>query len=177
MANDAGPVAVFAGATAGLGEAILKAYAGKHINARIYFIGRNEVAAEQIITDVRQLWKDAAPKNSDGEGDIIFLKADLSLLRNVRGVAEEFMKREGENARLDFLCMSQGYLTLRGRIGRYLPIIPLKSSNGIDLVIVFPLKESNLKPFPRASESFNFSRRDWIVESAVEGIQSFLHIS
>lgn len=169
MANDAGPVALFAGATAGLGEAILKAYAGKHTNARIYFVGRNEVAAQQIIRDVRQLWKDA-PKNSEGEGDIIFLKADLSLLRNVRGVAEEFMRREGDNARLDFLCMSQGYLTLRGRIGRYFLTIPLKSSNGIDLVIVFPLKESNLKPFPRESESFNFSRRDWTVESPVEGI-------
>lgn len=111
------PVALFAGATAGLGEAILKAYARTHRNARIYFIGRNEDAAQKIIDDVRRMWKDSYQDSEAGEqGDIAFLKADLTLLANVRGVVDEFIKREGPQAKLDLLCMSQGYLTLRGRI-------------------------------------------------------------
>jgi NAD(P)-dependent dehydrogenase (short-subunit alcohol dehydrogenase family) len=114
--NNEGPVALFAGATAGLGEAILKAYARKHTNARIYFVGRNKDAAQQIEDDVRREWKEN-PQNAAEEGEVIFLKADLSLLRNSRMVLQEFLKREGSNAKLDFLCMSQGILTLKARLG------------------------------------------------------------
>jgi NAD(P)-dependent dehydrogenase (short-subunit alcohol dehydrogenase family) len=114
--GDEGAVALFTGATAGLGEAILKAYARNHTNSRIYFVGRNDVAAQQIKEDVRRAWKEA-PRHSGDKGDIIFVKADLTPLTNVRGVFQEILKREGNNARLDFLCMSQGFLTLKGRLG------------------------------------------------------------
>lgn len=112
-----GPVALFAGGTAGLGEAILKAYAKKHCNARIYIVGRNETAAAQIEEDVRREWKE----NSAGDkgGDVVFIKADLSLLRNSPAVLDAFLEREGSDAKLDFLCMSQGFLTLKSRLGVY----------------------------------------------------------
>lgn len=114
--NDHRPVALFTGATAGLGEAILKAYARNHENSRIYFIGRNDAAAQQIIEDVRHMWKETSQRDED-EGDIIFVKADLTLLKNAQDVVQEILRMEGDNAKLDFLCMSQGVLTLKGRLG------------------------------------------------------------
>jgi NAD(P)-dependent dehydrogenase (short-subunit alcohol dehydrogenase family) len=111
--ND-GPVALFAGGTAGLGEAILRAYARAHPTAHIYIVGRNETAAARIEADVRRGWGESAG------GDVVFIKADLSLLANTRGVVDAFTEREGgEDARLDFLCMSQGFLTLKPRLGTF----------------------------------------------------------
>jgi NAD(P)-dependent dehydrogenase (short-subunit alcohol dehydrogenase family) len=115
--SDQKPVALFTGATAGLGEAILKAYARKHENSRIYLVGRNDAAAQQIIDDVQQMWKETS-QSGEVEGDIIFVKADLTLLRNVREVVQEILRTEGDNAKLDFLCMSQGILTFKGRLGK-----------------------------------------------------------
>ena len=116
LTNDHRPVALFTGATAGIGEAILKAYSRNHENSRIYFIGRNDAAAQQIIDDVRQMWKETS-QHDESEGDIIFVKADLTLLKNARDAVQEILKREGNNASLDFLCMSQGLLTFKGRLG------------------------------------------------------------
>lgn len=118
IANDHRPVALFTGATAGLGEAILKAYARNHENSRIYFIGRNDAAAQQIIEDVRKMWKENSQRGEgEGEGDIVFVKADLTLFKNARDAVQEILRREGDNVRLDFLCMSQGFLTFKGRLG------------------------------------------------------------
>jgi NAD(P)-dependent dehydrogenase (short-subunit alcohol dehydrogenase family) len=107
------PVALFAGATAGLGEATLRAYARTHRTARIYLVGRNAAAAARIEADVR------SARGADGGGDVVFLQADLSLLANARAVVGAFVAREGGEAvaRLDFLCMSQGFLTLKPRMG------------------------------------------------------------
>lgn len=116
ITNDHIPVALFTGATAGLGEAILKAYARNHENSRIYFIGRNEAAAQHITHDVQQMWKETS-QNDEVKGEIIFVKADLTLLRNVRDAVQEILRREGDNVKLDLLCMSQGVLTSKGRLG------------------------------------------------------------
>jgi NAD(P)-dependent dehydrogenase (short-subunit alcohol dehydrogenase family) len=117
-AHDSGPVALFTGATAGLGEAILRAYARRNPSARIYFVGRNEAAAARIEADVRREWR-------DGGGDIVFIKADLSLLANAHAVVDAFLAREGgeADARLDFLCMSQGFVTLKPRMGGQYPSV------------------------------------------------------
>ena len=115
-ANDDRPVALFTGATAGLGEAILKAYAKNHTNSRIYFVGRNDAAALQIKEEVQRVWHDT-PQQPGGKGDIVFVKADLTLLTNVHDFFREIIQREGNDAKLDFMCMSQGFLTLRGRLG------------------------------------------------------------
>ncbi|KAJ9643366.1 hypothetical protein H2199_004045 [Coniosporium tulheliwenetii] len=94
MGNDQCPVALFTGATAGIGEAILKAYAKQHRDARIYFVGRNEASARKIIEDVREIWTDGQG-GVENEGAITFIKADLTLLRNVQSVVEEVKRREG----------------------------------------------------------------------------------
>lgn len=184
MAKDNGPVALFAGGTAGLGEAILKAYAKNHVNARIYFVGRNEVAAQEIIKDVRQIWKDIS-KDAEGQGDIIFLKVDLSLLKNVRSVAEEFGKREGENARLDFLCMSQGFLTMRGRMGRcFSYYVFYRFPSGVGLVFIINNRTSHLsgevsKPryFFEEIEHRNLPGKNRSLDCSLGEIASRLNIS
>lgn len=57
------------------------------------------------------------------QNSITFLKADLTLLKNVDKVSEEIKQRE---YRIDVMFMSQGYLTLQGRSGK--PEHPLPPS-------------------------------------------------
>ena len=99
-------VAVFAGGTSGIGEATVKALAANAKDPKVYIIGRNEARASRIIEECVQ---------SCPGGSFTFVKADLSLLKNVDIMCEE-IKRE-ETGRLDLLFMSQGYITLEGRKG------------------------------------------------------------
>lgn len=106
-------VAVFVGATAGIGEASIRALAATHSTQgkglRAYIVGRNASAAQKITSDCERICP---------AGQFRFLKAeDLSLLKNVDLVCEELMsaeKKEEENghgkARIDFLVQTQAYL-------------------------------------------------------------------
>lgn len=100
-------VAIFAGGTSGIGESSLKALATNAKDPKVYIIGRNEARASNIIEECL--------KSCPG-GSFSFVKADLSLLRNVDVVCEEIKRRE-KGGRLDLLYMSQGYITLEGRKG------------------------------------------------------------
>src|SRR3984957_11435122 len=99
-------IAVFAGGTSGIGEATVKALAANAKDPKVYIIGRNETRASRIIEECVQ---------SCPGGSFTFVKADLSLLRNVDMVCEEIKK--AETGRLDLLFMSHGYITLEGRKG------------------------------------------------------------
>jgi NAD(P)-dependent dehydrogenase (short-subunit alcohol dehydrogenase family) len=99
-------VAIFAGGTSGIGEATVKALAANAKDPKVYIIGRNETRASRIIEECVQ---------SCPGGSFTFVKADLSLLRNVDMVCEEIKK--AETGRLDLLFMSHGYITLEGRKG------------------------------------------------------------
>jgi NAD(P)-dependent dehydrogenase (short-subunit alcohol dehydrogenase family) len=103
------PVAVFVGGTSGIGAAAAKSLAAYTSQPRIYIIGRNEAAAEEIIAECT-----AANPNAQSE----FLKQDVSLLRDVDTVCAKIVKRE---QRIDLLVMSQGYLSTRGRNGTLSP--------------------------------------------------------
>jgi NAD(P)-dependent dehydrogenase (short-subunit alcohol dehydrogenase family) len=107
-------VAVFAGGTAGIGESALLALAANAKSPTAYIVGRNENAAKRIIADCQKLCPD---------GNFIFLRADLGLLKNVDELCEKIKKKE---ARLDLLVMSQGYLTFEGR---------RETSEGIDVLM------------------------------------------
>jgi NAD(P)-dependent dehydrogenase (short-subunit alcohol dehydrogenase family) len=100
-------VAVFAGATSGIGASTLKALALHTSDPKVYIIGRNEARASALIKECLK----TCPR-----GAFVFLKADLSLLRNVDELCEQIKKRE-ETGRLDVLFMSQGYITFEGRKG------------------------------------------------------------
>ena len=108
LATSPSLVCVFAGGTSGIGEATLRALTAKVPSFTIYIIGRNEAKASQII-------QECCPPDSETGNSITFLKADLTLLKNVDKVCEEIKQRE---SRIDVLFMSQGYLTLQGRSGK-----------------------------------------------------------
>ncbi|ETI21759.1 hypothetical protein G647_05828 [Cladophialophora carrionii CBS 160.54] len=102
-------VAVFAGATSGIGEATLRAFAtanGVHGKGlRAYVVGRRKEPTEEILTDCSRLCPD---------GNFIFVHAkDLALLEEVDKVCSEITRAEREtagkeSARIDLLFMSQG---------------------------------------------------------------------
>ncbi|GKU01009.1 unnamed protein product [Fusarium langsethiae] len=70
----AGLVAVFAGATAGIGETALKAFAKHALRLKIYFIGRSQEAGDRLQIELR---------NINPEGSYVFVKKDMGLLENV----------------------------------------------------------------------------------------------
>lgn len=80
-----GLVAVFVGATNGIGEATLKEFARSARSPRAYFIGRSQEAAARITAECRQL---------NPEGEFIFIKADVSLIRSVDAVCHEIRSKE-----------------------------------------------------------------------------------
>jgi short-subunit dehydrogenase len=78
-------VAIFVGATSGIGEITLKKFARYIAQPRIYFIGRSQEAADRIISECKIL-------NADGEYN--FIKADISLIRNVDSVCAQIKRKE-----------------------------------------------------------------------------------
>ena len=97
-------VAVFTGATSGIGEATLKQFAKHARQPRAYFIGRSQDAADRIAAECKAL-------NPDGE--FIFIKADVSLIRVVDEVCEEIKAKE-KAINILFLCAGAAVLDRRG---------------------------------------------------------------
>jgi NAD(P)-dependent dehydrogenase (short-subunit alcohol dehydrogenase family) len=93
-----GLVAVFVGATSGIGEATLKALAKHAQHPRFYFIGRREEEGQRVQADLRKL-------NPDGEYK--YLKYDVSLMRNVDEACRRIQDRESA---LNLLFLSSGTL-------------------------------------------------------------------
>lgn len=95
-----GLVAVFAGATSGIGEIALRNFVQHTSKPRVYIIGRSQEACDRIGVDL---------KNINPRGKYIFMRSDLSLLRNVDDVCKEIKTKEST---INVLFMSQGTLTM-----------------------------------------------------------------
>jgi NADP-dependent 3-hydroxy acid dehydrogenase YdfG len=78
-------VAVFAGATSGIGEATLKSFVKYAVQPRIYLFARNQTSAERVIADCRRV-------NPDGE--YIFVQVDLSLIKETDFACGEVKRKE-----------------------------------------------------------------------------------
>lgn len=91
-------VAVFVGATSGIGRATLLRFASHATQPRVYFVGRSEVKAGQVLAELKQV---------NPSGTYVFLKADVSLLRNVDKVTEEIKAKE---SRVNLLFLTNGTL-------------------------------------------------------------------
>jgi NADP-dependent 3-hydroxy acid dehydrogenase YdfG len=88
-------VAVFVGATSGIGETSLKQFAKHATRPRAYFVGRTQEAADRILLECKAL---------NPEGEYIFRKADVSLIRAV-DVCREIKSKEKA---INILCLSPG---------------------------------------------------------------------
>jgi len=103
------PTALFVGGTSGIGQGMAENFA-KYTkgNANIIIVGRNRAAAEAIIASF--------PKPTVIEGTSIpvheFIPCDALLMKNVQTATSEIISRI---PKLNFLVLSPGVMTLRGR--------------------------------------------------------------
>lgn len=98
-----GLVAVFVGATSGIGESTLKQFCRQTVRPRLYFVGRSQDAADRIISELKAIQSDA---------ETTFIRKDLTLLKNVDEVCNQIKAKE---IGLNLLFMSQGTMSLKGR--------------------------------------------------------------
>ena len=97
-----GLVAVFVGATSGVGETSLKQFAKYACQPRLYFIGRSQEAGDRIAAECKDL---------NSEGEYIFIKADVSLLCTVDDVCRDIKSKEKA---VNLLFLSTGSLINKG---------------------------------------------------------------
>ena len=90
-----GLVAVFVGATNGIGETSLKQFAKHARQPRVYFVGRSQEAGDRIAAECKTL---------NAEGEYIFIKADTSLIRSVDDICRDIKSKE-RTVNLLFLTM------------------------------------------------------------------------
>lgn len=95
-----GLVAVFVGATSGIGEITLKKFAKYTQRPRAYFIGRSQGAADRIVAECKTL---------NPSGEYIFRKADVSLICVVDEVCRDITDKEKA---LNLLFLSAGVLSM-----------------------------------------------------------------
>ena len=93
-----GLVAVFVGATSGVGETSLKQFAKHSRQPRIYFVGRSQEAGDRIAAECRTL---------NSEGEYVFIKADTSLICTVDDVCRDIKSKEKA---VNLLFLSTGSL-------------------------------------------------------------------
>ena len=98
-------VAVFVGATSGIGEATLKQFAKHSIQPRAYFIGRSQDSGDRIAAECKIL---------NPEGEYIFVKADASLIRVVDEVCDVINAKE-KAINILFLSAGVAIMDRRGK--------------------------------------------------------------
>lgn len=98
-------VAVFVGATAGIGKAALTELISTGFPVKAYIIGRDEAAFEPALSELRASYSSAT---------LVFLQGELSLLAEAKRLTNIILRREGY---IDLLFLSAGFLPFLGRQG------------------------------------------------------------
>lgn len=106
------PTALFVGGTSGCGRGTAEAFArATKGRAHILICGRNRQAAEQVIAGF--------PKHAESKYE--FVECDATLMKNIAKSAEDVARRIAREAdhgrgkaKLNYLVLSQGILTLNG---------------------------------------------------------------
>ena len=110
--ESSGLVAVFVGATSGIGMGTLKALA-KNANApKIYILGRSKNSAASLLIELGTL---------NPKATFVFIETEISLMKNVDLACEQIKSNE---EKVDILFLSPGYLGFGGRN---------ESTEGIDI--------------------------------------------
>lgn len=92
------PVAVFVGATSGIGLYTLQAFARHAKSPRVYFVGRSNEAGTRIKAECEKICP---------SGTFTFISSDVSLLKNVDDVCRQIQAQESH---INILVVSQGSL-------------------------------------------------------------------
>ena len=100
-----GLVAVFVGATSGIGLGTLKQYAKYAQGSKAYIIGRSKSAVQPFLERLQE---------SNPTGAFEFIQTEISLIKNVDLACEEIKAKE---KKIDILFMSPGFLSYGDRIG------------------------------------------------------------
>lgn len=93
------------GGTSGIGESTARAFVKHASSPRVYLVGRSETRASKIMEELRAL-------NPDGQ--ISFIKSDVSRLQDVDQACKEIQSKENK---INLLVLSAGILTMKGRDG------------------------------------------------------------
>ncbi|KEQ74797.1 hypothetical protein M436DRAFT_42599 [Aureobasidium namibiae CBS 147.97] len=96
-------VAVFVGGTHGVAESTVKELFLRTTKPRAYIIGRSQDKADSLCKELEDL---------NPGSQAIFIKKDISILKNVDEVCEELQRRE---KKINILFLSAGYMSLSGR--------------------------------------------------------------
>jgi NADP-dependent 3-hydroxy acid dehydrogenase YdfG len=99
--REPGLTAVFAGATAAIGYNTLLQLATLANSPKVYIIGRSRAKFQSQLDTLQEI---------DPGGTFIFLEAQIALLKEVKKLCAEILSKE---EKLDILCMSPGYLSLK----------------------------------------------------------------
>jgi NAD(P)-dependent dehydrogenase (short-subunit alcohol dehydrogenase family) len=110
-----GLVAIFVGGTSGVGEYTVKAFAKYVRKPRLYIIGRSQEAADRIIRECSQ---------QNPSGSFTFIKADISLVKQVDGVCRQIKSIEKA---INVLFLSQGSMAYSKSIFSLSPTVSLPS--------------------------------------------------
>ncbi|TVY29011.1 Oxidoreductase [Lachnellula hyalina] len=98
-----GLVAVFVGATSGIGMGTLKQFAKNANSPTIYIVGRSQSAAKPLLDEL---------STSNPEAVLNFIETEVSLMKNVDKACDEI---ESKETKVDILFVSPGYLSFDGR--------------------------------------------------------------
>jgi NAD(P)-dependent dehydrogenase (short-subunit alcohol dehydrogenase family) len=98
LSQNTSRVALFIGATNGIGSSALWSFIRHFYAPRVYVVGRFKAKASPLLDGLAALNSNAT---------ITFIEKEISLLQNVKSVCEEIKQREKS---LDLLYMSAGYL-------------------------------------------------------------------
>ena len=100
-----GLVALFVGATRGIGLSTLKHFTRSGHNPSIYIVGRSQSSFSHLLEQLKRM---------NPEARLIFIETDISLIRNVDRTVEQISLEE---RKIDILFMSPGWMKFGGRIG------------------------------------------------------------
>ncbi|CZS92859.1 uncharacterized protein RAG0_03365 [Rhynchosporium agropyri] len=107
-----GLVAVFVGATSGIGMGSLREFTKNAKAPKIYILGRSKSAATPLLSEI---------KKSNPEGIYEFIETEISLIKNVDKACDEIKSKE---KKVDLVFTSPGVLAFGGR---------KESEEGIDI--------------------------------------------
>ncbi|KAE8447392.1 hypothetical protein EG329_010806 [Mollisiaceae sp. DMI_Dod_QoI] len=99
-----GLVAVFVGATSGIGMGTLKQFAKYARAPKVYILGRSKAAATPLLNEI---------KASNPQGTFEFIETEISLMKNVDLACDQIKANE---KKVDILFLSPGYLSFDSRV-------------------------------------------------------------